>query len=145
MIRSVRIRNGERQLRKILKTFSGPSKVKVGFPEGTDGEVIDKAVYNEFGTRDIPERPFMRNGFREGTPELRRLARQLAGRIIAGTMTKEQALNRMGGKGKQLIQDSITDMRDPPNAQSTIDRKGSSNPLVDEGEMKGKVTWEIDK
>ena len=144
MIRTVRVKNGEKQLRRILRGFQGASKVKVGFPKGTDGGTLDKAVYNEFGTRNIPERPFMRNGLRDGVPELRRLARVVAGKVYAGTLTPRQGLGQMGEKGKQLIQDSITDMRDPPNAAVTIERKGSSNPLIDSNDMRGKVTWEIE-
>lgn len=53
----------------------GPTKVKVGFPAGeSDGADIQKAIWNEFGTRGgasgggwggpIPERPFMRNAMK---------------------------------------------------------------------------------
>lgn len=143
MIRTRRIRNGTRELNRIVRGFSGNSKVGVGFPKGTDSDVIDKAVYNEFGTRDIPERPFMRNGLRSNIPALRRTARSVAGKVFSRTLTPRQGLGQMGEKGKKLIQESITDMRDPPNAGVTIERKGSSNPLIDTGEMRRKVTWEI--
>ena len=147
MIRVNRVRDGTRQLERILRGFRGASKVKVGFPEGTDstqGGILDRAVFNEFGTRDIPERPFMRNGLRDGVPQLRHTARVVARKVIHGRITPRQALGQMGENGKQLIQDSITDMRDPPNAAKTIERKGSSNPLIDSGDMHKAVKWEIE-
>jgi len=140
------VRNGTRQLDRILRGFRGASKVKVGFPKGTDGSpggILDRAIYNEFGTRNIPERPFIRNGLREGVPQLRRTARVVAGKVISGRLTPRQGLGQMGEQGKQLIKNSITDMRNPPNAGVTIERKGSSNPLIDSGDMRKAVKWEI--
>ena len=144
-VHAVRVRNGTRKLNKIVKSFKGPSKVKVGFPQGaTASEILDKAVYNEFGTYNIPERPFLRNALRDGTPEIKRAARRIALRIFDGRLTAQQGLDQLGILAKGLIQDSITDLRDPPNAATTIGTKGSSNPLIDSGEMRGAVTWKVD-
>lgn len=143
-IHAVRVKNGTKELARIVRTFRGRDKVKVGFPTGTSTEVLDKAVYNEFGTRDIPERPFLRNALRDGKREIQTAATRVARSIIARRMTKTQGLNQLGILGKNLIQESITDLRDPPNAGSTIETKGSSNPLIDSGEMRRAVTWKVE-
>ncbi|MBN9074300.1 MAG: hypothetical protein J0H34_22410 [Rhizobiales bacterium] len=62
--------------KELPKSIPGPSKVKVGFPKSkASASNIQKAVWNEFGTRGgasgggwggpVPERPFMRNAMRD--------------------------------------------------------------------------------
>lgn len=138
-----RLRDGSRDIQRINRLFRGKSKVKVGFPQGSSEDILDRAAYNEFGTRNIPERPFMRNGLRDGVPEIKRLSRSLASRIMGGRLSKQQGLNQLGIKGKSLIQESITALNDPVNSPTTIAIKGSSNPLIDTGEMRGAVTYEV--
>jgi hypothetical protein len=41
------------------------------------------------------------------------------------------------------IQHEITVLRHPPNAPATIRAKGSSKPLIDTGEMRQSVTYQI--
>jgi hypothetical protein len=68
-----------RVVRKVFvnvpSVITGPKRVKVGFPAGeADADNIQKAIWNEFGTRGgasgggwggpVPERPFMRNAMR---------------------------------------------------------------------------------
>jgi hypothetical protein len=57
--------------------------------------------------------------------------------------TLDQTLNKLGILAQGDIQQEITDLRDPPNAPATIKAKGSSNPLIDTGEMRSKVTWQV--
>ena len=45
---------------------------------------------------------------------------------------------------KSLIVEAIDAGVPPPNAPSTIDRKGSNRPLVDTGEMRDNVEYRID-
>ena len=139
-----RVKNGVKELKRITRSMRGKDRVKVGFPKGTESTILDRAVYNEFGTATIPERPFMRDGLRDGIPELKQVNKGLVKRIIDGRLTKQQALNQLGMKGVQLIQNSITGLKDPANAPSTIERKGSSNPLIDTGEMRQSVTHKVE-
>ncbi|QGH75045.1 hypothetical protein RostovM3_00035 [Vibrio phage Rostov M3] len=41
------------------------------------------------------------------------------------------------------VQNYIDELRSPANAPSTVERKGADNPLVDTGEMKQSVTYNI--
>lgn len=153
--------NGDQVLAKIAASIKGPSKVKVGFPEGKlDNSVIMRAIFNEFGTagsgkgfvnrgvggfgNPIPERPFFRNAMRENQSDYERLAISLAKQITSGAMSMDTALNRIGLKAQGDIQMSITNLQDPPNTALTISIKGSSNPLIDTGEMRGAVTYAIE-
>jgi len=143
-IRSHRVKNGTKELQRIMASFKGRSKVKVGFPTGVDDEILNKAVWNEFGTEHIPERPFIRNGLRDGVGELKRVSRLVAARVVDGNLTTRQALNQLGKTGADLVKQSAIDLKDPPNAEVTVSRKGSSNPLIDTNEMVGSVTWEVE-
>lgn len=53
-------------------------------------------------------------------------------------------LSRLGVLAQGDIQMEITALSSPPNTPSTIARKGSSNPLIDTGAMRGAVTWKLD-
>lgn len=132
---------------------AGPTQVKVGFPAGSTN--VDKAIWNEFGTRGgasgggwggpIPERPFMRNAMRNNQARYVGIMRSLAKRMIEGGGGNIQTLlAKLGALAAGDIQKEITALTSPPNSPVTIALKGSSKPLIDTGEMRGSVTWKID-
>jgi hypothetical protein len=49
----------------------------------------------------------------------------------------------MGENVKGQLQKSIRDMKDPPNAKSTVAQKGFDDPLVKSGHMLNSVDWEL--
>lgn len=122
-----------------------PASVEVGFPAGTDSDVLTKAVVNHFGSdaNGIPERPFLANAMRDKADDYREAMKAEAKRILDGERTPRQAMSRLGIAAQGDVQVEITDLRDPPNAQATINRKGSSNPLIDSGEMRAAVTYRV--
>lgn len=131
----------------------GPTQVRVGFPAGqTDSSVIDKAVWNEFGTsRGIPERPFMRNAMRNNKAAYSAAMKQAAVSILRAAAMGEsvavgklRALRQLGARAQGDIQGEITSLASPPNSPVTIAKKGSSNPLIDTGEMRGSVTYIVE-
>lgn len=138
-----------------LKKNKGPSKVKVGFPASkSTASNIEKAVWNEFGTRGgasgggwggpIPERPFMRNAMRKGRSKYKTMMIHGAKDVLLGTSSLTQVLNKLGIVAQGDIQVEITRLRSPPNSPTTIALKGSSNPLIDTGAMRQAVTWKLD-
>lgn len=152
----------ERKQRKPLPKPTGNRRsiVKVGFPAGkADSDNINKAVWNEFGTRGsgkrfmtprgggfggpIPERPFMRTALRKNKAKYRQAMKSSAAKILRGETTVSIVLTKLGMLGAQDIQDSITSWTSPPNSPTTIRLKGSSHPLIDHGEMRAAVTWEL--
>ncbi|WP_430439082.1 hypothetical protein [Shinella sp.] len=141
-------------LSKVQTSLRGPKKVKVGFPAGeADSDNIQKAVWNEFGTRGgasgggwggpVPERPFMRNAMRENTGKYRNGMRASAAKILTGKTSVTVVLSKLGIMAQGDVQQSITSLSSPPNSSTTIELKGSSNPLIDSGEMRGAVTWKV--
>lgn len=154
---SVRIRrtgDAERILNRIRQGLAGPKTVKVGFPSGTGADIVMRAVWSEFGTAGgasgggwggpSPERPFFRNAMREGKPRYKRFLASEARKILAGRSEMRTALNRLGLVAVSDVQESITALSSPPNSPVTIARKGSSNPLIDTGEMRSRVVHKVE-
>jgi hypothetical protein len=128
----------------IAARLRGPTKVKVGFPAGkVESDIIARAVFNEFGTGRIPERPFMRNAMRANRSKYNGAMGKAARSVLNGSTSLDGVLSKLGALAQGDIQEEIRDLDTPPNAPSTIERKGSSNPLIDTGEMRQKVTWKV--
>ena len=154
MVASLRVKRTKHRVLKPLSR-SGPDRVKVGFPASkADQSDINKAIWNEFGTRGgasgggwggpIPERPFMRNAMRNNKTKYRAALRTSASKILLGTTSLTTVLNKLGSLAQGDIQDEITSLRSPPNAALTIALKGSSNPLINTGAMRAAVTWMLE-
>lgn len=144
-IRIVRRKNGQARIDKIQKGLKGPKRVKVGFPAGeTSSAILDRAVWNHFGTsRGIPERPFMLEFAQNSKSALKGVHRKLAKAVLSGRITMRQAVEQLGLWGAARVTKAIIDLNSPPNHPSTIAQKGSSNPLVDTGEMAQASTHKV--
>jgi hypothetical protein len=140
----------------LAKSLRGPKQVKVGFPAGeADQDNINKAVWNEFGTRGgasgggwggpVSERPFMRNSLRENRGKYRDALRTSAAKILTGKTSMSIVLSKLGILAQGDVQAEITSLSSPINSDATIALKGSSKPLIDSGEMRGAVTYKVDK
>lgn len=120
--------------------FVGTAK----YGSGTDITVIarvhDKgAMAGRNRKVKIPERPFM---IPAGNKAANKTINITVG-SIAGGMDEQQALSKAAIMFKNAIQREITNLKEPPNAESTILKKGSSNPLIDTGLMRSKVEWKL--
>lgn len=106
----------------------------------------DVAVINEFGAPDhhIPERSFIRSTFDEKSKEWSQKMKEYKKLINKDKMTLEKALSEIGEQIRGDIIDKIINLDTPPNAQSTIRAKGSSNPLVDTGQLKGSIKYRVE-
>lgn len=107
-------------------------------------DIVDRATFNEFGTRHIPERSFIRSTFDENRKDYERQM-QADARTLGQGGDADLILNRAGLRATADIQKKITELRDPPNEPATIARKGSSNPLIDSSRMRQSVNYEIKK
>jgi hypothetical protein len=141
-------------LQRLQRRYSdAPKIVKVGFPEGTEAvtvsypngtRVVDVAVGNEYGTDNVPARPFMGLSSADITNQCVPILEQSAAALNNNnTQQYDQLLDAAGNLAAGIVKQQITDLRSPPNAQSTIERKGSSNPLIDTGLMRQTVTYKV--
>lgn len=139
-----------RSLRQLAQRFAGPDGVVVGIPEGSGGYengplfAVVGAV-NEFGSANgrIPPRPHLGPGVSEASEEIAEVLRQGLIEVANERATPEQILNRVGLVAVASVQQKIVDVRQPPNAPSTIARKRSSNPLIDIGSYRQAINYQI--
>lgn len=144
-----------------MKTFSEirahmpkGAHVRVGVLAGSgdhDGiSMIELAAIHEFGSpaANIPERSFIRSTFARTdiVDGLNRQAAALARAIVAGKLTADVALGRIGAWAAAQIKGTIRNkMTEGPEDQAlkpaTIARKKSSTPLVDTGRLLGAISW----
>ena len=89
----------------------------------------------------IPERSFLRAGFDKHRDEVAKKATMLLADVADGKMSAEACFKGVGLELSSKIKDYAVELRDPPNHPFTVEQKGSSNPLVDTGDMIGGITW----
>ena len=112
----------------------------------TDGKTLAQiAAWNEFGTPTIPPRPFMRPTIDSQGKKAEQMLSQEIEKIFQGKKKANimTALGRVGAFLAGAIQRKITTLKRPPNAPSTIKKKGSSNPLIDTGAMRQAVGFKV--
>jgi hypothetical protein len=121
-------------------------EVAVGILEGSkapeDGaSIAEYATYNEFGTENIPSRPFMAMSFDENVEAIGKDFDQQGRQIAQGKRTAEQALTVIGQKHADRTKNVITGRNILPMlAPGTIAaKKGSTKTLVDTGAMTNAV------
>lgn len=124
-------------------------EVAVGILQGSNdsegASIAEYATYNEFGTEDVPSRPFMAMSFDENVAAINSDFQRQSKRLVAGEVTADQALTVIGQKHAGRVQNTITGRNILPSlAPSTIAaKKGSAKTLVDTGAMVNAVQIEI--
>ena len=128
------------QLNKELEAFDNADGkfVTVGIhedaPDADDMTMAQLGAIQHFGVPGrIPARRWLDLGVVSGVTEYTEAV------TSADVDTIEQALEIVAIEAKSAVQEFVRDLSEPPNAQSTIRKKGSSNPLIDTGEMLGSI------
>lgn len=141
-----------KQLDKIEKELDYLKKhtVWVGFvgseaEKKVNGVVIYMyANFNEYGTSNIPSRPFFRTALNNNRKYIKEQLKELLGKVATGKMTGKMALKSIGLEVQGLIQDSIKNGNWESNAPSTIRaKKGRGQELIETGSMLRAVSFEI--
>ena len=85
----------------------------------------------------IPARRWLDTGVISGIKQYEEALEDLQPETIA------DALEVVGIEASSATRTYMRDLRTPPNAPSTIKKKGSSNPLIDTGEMVQSVDYKV--
>lgn len=105
-------------------------------PAGSVTELVTIAAANEFGTDTIPPRPFLRTSLSQKGRKWSRGMRAAASAKARGDdAAAAQTLRDLGIVAVSDVQTTILEYGWTPNADSTIARKGSDQPLVDDGQL----------
>lgn len=112
--------------------------------EGDTLSNVELAVIQEFGL-GVPERSFLRATFDRMKETWNAFAAKALKPALAGKIELTKALALIGERVKSDIKRRITQGEGipPPNAPSTIARKGSDRPLVDSGRLVGSIDYEV--
>ena len=145
-----KVRINDAELRRVLKRFrAGNARVRVGVLSGqkhpdSDLSMAELAALHEYGTKDIPERSFIRAPLESSRADVKRMMHKAAVAVVSGKVTPRASLEILGQWGVTTIRKWVTvGSRLAPNAPSTIKRKGSARPLVDTGRLLGAVSYEV--
>lgn len=89
----------------------------------------------------IPERSFLRTGYDKNCDAVAKKAKLILADVMTGKATARGLYQAVGLDLSSKIKDYAVGLGSPGNHPFTTDRKGSSNPLVDTGDMIGGITW----
>ncbi len=131
--------------KKLLASKDLEKSLWVGVPAGekhpdTGASVAQIAAWNHFGTGRIPARPFLSLALDGRTTEVKRMTERVA-KAILSAKPAEPILRAVGEWARNRVISFINRGVAPPNAASTIARKGSSTPLIDTGVLKGSISY----
>lgn len=109
--------------------------------------VLFVATIHEFGAprAKIPARSFVRAYVDENSSKIKALQSKLFVDVLAGKLTPDAALDRIGAVVAAGMQARISRGIDPPLSPKTIARKGSSKPLINTGQLRSSITWLVRK
>jgi hypothetical protein len=110
--------------------------------DGGEFSNVQIGTVHEFGL-GVPERSFLRATVDERSTFYRRLVKKLMQRALDMKGTVSEALRILGEQMKADIVRRIDRGIDPPLHPATIAAKGSSKPLIDTGQLKQSITYEV--
>lgn len=128
--------------------ITGSPKISVGIHEADgavehDGlTVVALAAIHEFGL-GVPERSFIRAWFDENQDRAKEALRRLLVSVIEGKRQPDQAVELFAQWAVGELQARIARGIAPGLAESTIAAKGSSVPLIDTGQLRSSISYEI--
>lgn len=131
--------NLENELKGLIKN----KNLEVGFFEVSKYDngvyVASVASFNEYGTANIPPRPFFRNAVAKNSNKWN----DILTNELRNSVDVELAYHRVGEVAKGDIVESIMQTNTPPNSPLTIAKKKSSKPLVDTSFMRSSVNYKV--
>jgi hypothetical protein len=133
-----------RTLKKMAHSLATGESVKVGFTSGArypDGVLVSVvAMWNEFGTKTAPARPAIRTMIADKSPTW---GASLARILVNNRYHADTALKLMGEGMKAQMVTAIRDWETPPNAPSTIAKKGFDKPWIETSFLIDSVDYEV--
>lgn len=145
---------GFKQLKKKLKGISN-AYVTIGVHQSagkyTQGnnppDVAEVALWNEYGTKNTPERSFIRGAIDENASKINEWRDEVVYKVLQGEITVKKALETIGFRIQVLIQNKIKSNVPPPNAPSTAAHKKregvGQTTLIETGLLLRSISYEV--
>lgn len=141
-------------IEKAIKEAKNKS-VNVGLPQEKTGsaiyskdgsvKVVQVGAWHEYGTRKTPKRSFLREPFIEKEKEIGNFINKQFKKIYEG-QSVDKGLGLIGAYCTNISKASFANSGDgkwKPLKPSTINKKGSSKPLIDTGTLRNSITWVV--
>lgn len=142
------VRDIDKGAAALMKRLLSKAEVTVGIhaPEGDQDKedspgqsILDVAECHELGL-GVPRRSFIADWADENKERHEAQLSTMAKAVAAGKVeSAELGVKRLGVLYVGEVQKRIADGIEPPLEQATIERKGSSVPLIETGQMRGAV------
>lgn len=109
------------------------------------GYLASQGLYLKATTTQIriPERSYIRAGWDQNEPNIVQKYADLLGKAVANGVAPEALLDALGLESQGALQKFARDLRNPANHPFTVEQKGSSNPLVDTGNLIANIEYNI--
>lgn len=120
----------------------GGYRLDIGVRAIRGQDMVMRAMANEFGTRHIPERSFIRATLDRNQARYAAIMTEIAEAGLEGKQI-EARLHQLGHLVVGDIQRYMTELRHPPNTVSTARQKGSANPLIDTGQLRQSIDYRL--
>ena len=91
----------------------------------------------------IPERSFLRGGRDKNKGKITNKVKTMLPQALVGKVPINTFLEMIGEEYAGYIQKELRDLKSPPNSPMTVDKKKSSNPLVDTGRLMNSIRSEV--
>ena len=147
-----RLQDNDEGYQDILRRLEMEFEVTVGVigdkasqaHEGSEETVVEIGTKHEFGI-DVPKRSFIRDTVDAHQSDIQDLQR-IAGKKLLDRRRKrlEKIPEAFGLVVVGMIQERIAAGIPPENSEETIERKGSSTPLIDTGQLRSSITHKVE-
>ncbi|CAP41316.1 hypothetical protein [Bordetella petrii] len=107
-------------------------------------DLLDIAIYNHYGTEHIPARPFIGDFAEKNGRVLGQAMDRVAMAVQDGRLSADAGLDQLGTFAERHQKAHVQQSRGwaVPNAPSTVAKKGSDVPLIDQGVLVNAIRYE---
>lgn len=106
-------------------------------------DLVMVGAANEFGTKRIPARSFLRTATDESKQAIIKIQEKMISEVYLGTRTIKSGLSVIGEFLTGQVKKKIISIRTPVNAPSTLKKKyPKTNPLIDKGQLMNSIQHE---
>jgi hypothetical protein len=127
------------QIRNNLNTFDN-KYIVVGLLGTAGSEIVMRGVYTEFGTSKMPAWRWLKRSVDRMTPTYKNYAFTLIRNILNN---RPPNYDIIGLWAKSQVQTFLAEVRTPRLSWATIQKKKSDKPLIDTGQMRMSISYEV--
>lgn len=132
-------------LKRLEKQLENKQRVRGGVLSNQEYEngtsLLEVAFTQEFGSKQIPARSFVRSTFDENVQTYKNMVKG----YLKNGLAVSQILEIVGVKLAGDIQEKISSIQNPPLSQKTIERRKNktTKPLVATGTLLSSISYEV--